>query len=226
MSAALILVVIYGVSSICDNYRLGRALCSDTIRMDADIRDLVDIIDYTQNQFARSRTGMDGVNRDPFDGAIHSAKLLFGVSDPFREGVTTKWYQQIAKIFYRTQMSHDKGFENTFRKGDIDIFQDKLVDLSNMLIGFYTYYNQIPEWKRYLISWKDAQDRLSDQAITILEGPPVLNAQKFDRTKFVLYSISAYRPAAWPETGNHSLKGRGAWRFDFPPAARYTYLFS
>lgn len=114
-------------------------------------------------------------------------------------------------------MSHDKGFENTFRKGDIDIFQDKLVDLSNMLIGFYTYYNQIPEWKRYLISWKDTQDRLSDQAVTILEGPPVLNAQKFDRTKFVFYSISAYRPAAWPETGHHSLKGRGAWRFDFPP---------
>lgn len=164
-SVVLVLALIYGVYSIHNNYRLGDQLHLGATKMVSQIITLVSAIDYTQKEFAQS----DCVDRSGFDIAILSAKLKFGDLDkPFLNEVTDEWYNEIIKFYNQTQTSNYEDFENTFRNEEIYIFRDKLVELSNILMDFYTDYAQTPEWKLYFISWKDAQIRLSDQARMIL----------------------------------------------------------
>ena len=162
-SVVFILFILVLVSSVRDNYRFGLNLYYEAIEMAAQTQELADSIDLLEKEFEKPGIGADDVNRDPFDSAIYSVRLRFGIENlPFLDEVRAEWSNQFTEFYRQTQSN--EGLENTFHNEEIYIFRDQLKNLTNILADFYNGYVQIPHWERYFVPWNNVRNSLSEQA--------------------------------------------------------------
>lgn len=160
----VVLVLSYGVYSVFqNNYRLGSDLYNAVNRAWIQSYNIVDSIDSLEQELEDPDGSTAIIDRHYFDESIQSVYFHFGfgVNMPFLEEVSLKWYARFTEIYQQTRSNEE--LQAMFSNGEMKIFRDQVNHMVQALADFSNSYQQMSDWERHWISWKNAQESLSEQ---------------------------------------------------------------
>ena len=161
----LVLLCGWAIGSIHNNYQHGRELDYVLERLSWQCTDLAESID-------RLKSELDKGNNDySFLNTYYNAMLMFyswfGYEDmPFLEDVREEWTAQFANLRQQA-LRGDEHVRNIFTDDEkfkeVAHLRDQLYKMVDAVDDFRERYEQMSEWERYFVSWKDEQKILNEK---------------------------------------------------------------
>ena len=162
----LVLLCGWGIRSFYDNYRFGHELYITVNRMSTPSYLLARAIDHLENEFEKMENEYQGDDRHAFDTAMFKIRYQFDYDGmPLLEDVCAEWRDQFEELYQQTKSNEGLAYIFTDEKkfNEIANLRDQLYDLVEVFEDFRESYNQMSEWERYFVSWKDEQKILSEK---------------------------------------------------------------
>ena len=168
--ALALLALSYGaLSSLRSNYKLGQELYHSSNDALHQVSNLMESIDYLEQQFEDPNQNADDVDRYFFDESIRTIRWNFGYENmPLLDEVRLEWIHRFEEIY--EQARSNETLQAMFDRGEHQLLQEQFTQLANLLTDFTDHYRDLPSRQHYLTSWSDIRERLSEQAGMVLEG--------------------------------------------------------
>lgn len=162
--ALAVLAISYGaVSSLRSNYMLGQELYRSSNDLLHQVSNLIESIDYLDQQFKDPNQSADDVDRYYFDESIRTIRWNFGYENmPLLDEVRLEWIHRFEEIY--EQARSDEDLQAMSERGEQKLLLVQLTQLANVLSDITDGYWDLPSWKHYLTSWDDMRDSMSTQA--------------------------------------------------------------
>lgn len=162
--ALALLAISYGVlSSLRSNYKLGQELYLSSNDVLHQVSNLMESIDYLEQQFEDPNQSADDVDRYFFDESIRTIRWNFGYENmPLLDEVRLEWIHRFEEIY--EQARSNETLQAMFDRGEQKLLQEQLTQLANVLTDITDSYWDLPSWKHYLTSWSNVRDSMSGQA--------------------------------------------------------------
>ena len=160
------LVSLYGIHLIKDNYRFGLELYSAVNKMSVQSMNLAYGIGYLEKEFANADWKNDNISSHAFDSALLSVRSSFGYENmPLLDDVRIRWIERFEELFRQTVNKDIDALERVFAReaDEMSDLRKKLENMTNCFIDFRERYNQMSEWERYFVSWRNEQKILNDK---------------------------------------------------------------
>lgn len=163
-----VLAISYGaVSWLRSNYMLGQELYRSSNEVLHQVSNLMESIDYLDQQFKDPNQSADDVDRYFFDESIRTIRWNFGYENiPILDEVRIPWIHRFEEIY--EQALSDETLKTMFDNGEHKRLQAQLKNLAEILTAFCDSYSELPTWKHYLTSWNDVRTSMSEQAESAL----------------------------------------------------------
>ena len=159
-----VILPIYGMHLIENNYRLGRKLYDAVCTASVQSHLLDDSISFLKGEFAKADNEQAEVNRHSFDFAIAGFRSGFGYDNmPILDDVRVELIDRFEELYHQT--FHDEGLKKLFTEepDKVDGLQYTLRVMTDCFVDFRDRYIQMPRWKWYFGSWKNERKILTDQ---------------------------------------------------------------
>lgn len=134
--------------------------------MSAQSSSLADGIGYLEKEFANTDRKNDDVSSHSFDSALLLVQSSFGYEDmPLLDDVRSRWIARFEELFHQTVNKDINDLEKVFVKeaDEISDLRKQLENMTKCFTDFREKYNQMSEWKRYFVSWRNEQRILNDK---------------------------------------------------------------
>ena len=166
ITTIIVIASLYGIYSIRNNRQLGRELYMSVNRMSVQSRSLADAIGDLQNAFANPDIENDRIYTHPFDSALMDVRSYFGYKDmPLFQDVRSGYASRFEKLWQQVANRDIDQLEKLFTKqaDELSDLRDHLDNMTMCFVDFSERYNQMSEWERYFVSWKNEQRILNDK---------------------------------------------------------------
>ena len=164
ISFCVIVVVLLCVTYfVYDNYRLGQEMYTAVLDLSSQSKNLADSIAYLEKE-SENADGIQNVNRQSFDFAIHSLHSSFGYENmPLLENVRIAWIERFEELWQQT-LGDVEAIERLFTEESQEMIELKkqLDKMTDCFINFSENYNEMSVWERCFTSWKNERKLLSD----------------------------------------------------------------
>ena len=168
LAVIAILVLLYGASSLKKNYRLGQEIYDGANTLSCQTMELARRIGLLADEFEKTEIDPDKVAScsSAFHAALFPLRMYFVYDNiPILNDVRREWVERFEKLYQQTSLDDD--LEQTFadyeKREQMHILKNQLESLTYHLMEFSDMYNQIPEWKRYFVSWEKERKILSEE---------------------------------------------------------------
>lgn len=166
ITTIITVALLYGIYSIRDNRQFGRELYSAVNSMSVQSRSLADGIGYLEKAFADPDWKNKNISSHSFDNAMISVWSSFGYEDmPLLEDVRSGWLARFRELWNQIVNKDMDELEKVFLE-EADEISDLRMQLENMTMCFIDFrerYNQMSEWERYFVSWRNEQKVLNEK---------------------------------------------------------------
>lgn len=165
ITTIIILVLLNGIQLFRENRHFGSQLYRAVNRTEHQSRLLSETIGYLEESFSDPYWENRKVPTSAFESAIQDVYLHFGGGMPLLREVSDEWYAQFKEIYEQIVNKGPDAARNLFLE-KMDEFSDLRIQLENMtnyLCEFRERYDQMSEWERYFVSWKEEQKILSEK---------------------------------------------------------------
>lgn len=160
-------VIICGVSSVRNNYRLGRDIYYSALDMSVQSRGLADSIGYLLEEIENLDENNEGISTHSFEQAIVDVHLHFGhVAVPLTEEVHLEWIKVFDDIFQHRVVNKSSEYIVKIIEEEADKWTELKNQLENMAQCFEEFceqYDQMSNLERGFTSWESVQKTLSDR---------------------------------------------------------------
>ena len=164
-----LLLLQQGIHMAKENYRLGNDMHRAALNTAGHCFELADSIDFMQKRFENGEVDDLENTSISFDCAVVRCRSDFCYDDlPVLNEVLSGYTRQIEDIFH--QIVNDPGnkrliklFTDEKKSSDLAVFKEQLEVMYETLTDFCDRYNEIPNWKRYFVSWKDEREALTEK---------------------------------------------------------------
>lgn len=164
ISICIVAVVLLCVTYfVYDNYRLGQELYTAVSSLSIQSKNLADSIAYLEKGF-EDVNGIQNVNRQSFDFAIHSLHSSFGYENmPLLENVRIAWIERFEELWQQTHGDVEV-LERLFTEESQEMTELKkqLDKMTDCFVNFSENYNEMSVWERCFTSWKNERKLLSN----------------------------------------------------------------
>ena len=165
----IILVVILALHSgsraIKDNYQLGLDLYIGAGTVACQSENFARSIGYLLKEFEQPDVDPADVNAWPFEHALVDIRYFnIPILDDVRSDYgkrTDAIYKQIVNSSENKKLA--KLFTNEEKREELAGLQSQFELVRDVLIDFRESFEEIPNWKRYFVSWKNVQEDLSEK---------------------------------------------------------------
>lgn len=166
ITTIIALVSLYGIHLFRENRQFGRELYNSVNKMSIQSRLLANAIGYLEKGFADPDWRNKGLSDSSFGNAMISVTSSFGYEDmPLLEDVRSGWSARFTKLWNQIVNKDMDELEKVFLE-EADEISNLRIQLENMTKCFRDFgerYNQMSEWERYFVSWKDEQKILNEK---------------------------------------------------------------
>ena len=165
ITTVIILASLYGVHLLRENRHFGSQLYWAVNRTEHQSRLLSETIGYLEESFSDPYWENRKVPTSAFESAIQDVYLHFGGGMPLLREVSDEWYAQFKEIYEQIVNKGPYAAKKVFlEKGDeLSDLKIQLENMTNCLCEFREGYDQLSEWERYVVSWKEEQSILSEK---------------------------------------------------------------
>lgn len=161
----VVLVLHFGIGAIKDNYRLGLELYKGAGEVAYQSENFARSIDYLLKEFEQADVDPADVNAWPFEHALFEIRYFnIPILDEVRSGYgkrTDDIFKQIVNSSENKKLA--KLFTNEEKRKELAGFQTQFELVRDALVDFRERYDEVPNWKRYFVSWKNERDILSEK---------------------------------------------------------------
>lgn len=154
-----------GSRAIKDNYQLGLELyiCAGEVACQSE--NFARSIGYLLKEFEQPDVDPADVNAWPFEYALVDIRYF---NIPILDDVRSDYWERMDAIFKQIVNSSEnkklaKLFTNEEKREKLAGFQSQFELVRDVLIDFRESFEEIPNWKRYFVSWKNVQEDLSEK---------------------------------------------------------------
>jgi hypothetical protein len=165
ITTVIILASLYGVHLLRENRHFGSQLYWAVNRTEHQSRALSESISYVEERLAEPDGSNQAINTHSFESAIVDVYLHFGGDMPLIREVSDEWYAQFKEIYEQIVNKGPYAAKKVFlEKGDeLSDLKIQLENMTNCLCEFREGYDQLSEWERHVVSWKEEQSILSEK---------------------------------------------------------------
>lgn len=160
-----LLLLQQGIHMAKDNYRLGFDLYLGAGEVACQSENFARSIGYLLKEFEQPDVDPAAINAWPFEHALVDIRY-FNV--PILDDVRSDYWKRTDVIFKQIVNSSEnkklaKLFTNEEKRKELAGFQSQFELVRDVLIDFRESFEEIPNWKRYFVSWKNVQEDLSEK---------------------------------------------------------------
>ena len=121
--------------------------------------------EYLEEKFADPDWRNKGIYTSAFESAIQDVYLHFGGDMPLIRQVSDEWYARFKEIYEQIVNKGPYAAKKVFlEKGDeLSDLKIQLENMTKCCTEFRERYEQLSEWERYFVSWKEEQKILSEK---------------------------------------------------------------
>ncbi len=165
----VIIVLVFGVYAIYDNYRFGKELFLSNNQLLLTCDTLSGSIQGMQEEFQKTDVDPLNVSRDFFDTVLSEARMRFLYEDAcLSYDVRLQYIVKIQEIQHeigsdRRNTCLARFFFDDEKMEDLTAFKKQLEFMYEVLSDFGEQYNAMPKWKRYFVSWKGEREALTEK---------------------------------------------------------------
>ena len=164
-----LLLLQQGIHMAKDNYQLGSDIYWSAQRTAGLCLELAESIDFMQKRIDNREIDDLEYTSISFDNIVVRCRREFGGDNvPILNEVMPVYWGRIDDIFF--QIVNDSGNERLIdlftdgkKSSDLAIFKEQLEVMYETLTDFCDRYNEIPNWKRYFVSWKGEREELTQK---------------------------------------------------------------
>lgn len=165
----LALVLFHGVYLIRENYRLGQEMYTAVNDMSVHSYQIAYNIGYLEEKFESGDIDDIASHTHGFENAILEVHSCFGYDDiPILEDVRSEYIDRFEEIFRQIANDYDykrlkQLFTDAEKSEDLDALKNKLEIMTDAFTDFRDRYNAMSERERYLTSWSEEREILSEK---------------------------------------------------------------
>ena len=165
ITTIIILALLTRIQLFRENRQFGSELYRTVCRMEHQSRTLSESIAYLEEKFADPDWRNKGIYTSAFESAIQDVYLHFGGDMPLIRQVSDEWYARFKEIYEQIVNKGPYAAKKVFlEKGDeLSDLKIQLENMTKCCTEFRERYEQLSEWERYFVSWKEEQKILSER---------------------------------------------------------------
>jgi hypothetical protein len=165
ITTIIILASLYGIQLFRENRQFGNELYWAVNKTEFQSRSLAESIAYLEDRFADPDWRNQRIITHSFENAIQDVYLHFGGDIPLLKEVSDEWYARFKQIYEQIVNKDINALEKLFLEdgSELSDLKNQLDNMTNCLFEFRERYDQLAEWERYLVSWKQEQIILSEK---------------------------------------------------------------
>lgn len=167
-----VLAVCAGIGVLKQNYRFGSELYGQASGLSAKLDSLATSIDQTVREFEKNGfdpAGVDTVAIWYFEFSLNEIRYGFGYEDmPILDEVRLDYIERAQKIYDESEINSGNQklarlLSDETKRNELIGLKSQLVLARDALLDFCDRYNEIPNWKRYFVSWKGEREVLTEK---------------------------------------------------------------
>ncbi len=165
ITTIITLASIYWIHLFRENRHFGSKLYWTVSRTELQSRALLESIDYVEERLAEPDWINQAINTQSFESAIVDVYLHFGGDMPLIREVSDEWYARFKEIYEQIVNKGPYAAKKVFleKADELSDLKIQLENMTNCLREFRERYDQMSEWERYFVSWKEEQKILSEK---------------------------------------------------------------
>ena len=165
ITTIITLASLYGIYLIRENHQFGRELYYAVNRTELQSRALSESIGFLEQRFADPDWRNKDITTHSFEAAIQDVYLHFGGDMPLMREVSDEWYARFKEIYEQIVNKGPYAAEKVFleKADELSDLRIQLENMTNCLCEFRERYDQLSEWERYFVFWKEEQKILSEK---------------------------------------------------------------
>lgn len=170
----IILVVVlalhFGISAFKNQYQFGSDLYWQANELLSKLDSLATSIDQVLREFEKADfdpASADTVATWYFEFSLNEVRYDFGYEDmPILDEVRLDYIDRVQEIYGQIGNDNEKLaklLEDEEKRNELISFKTQLELARDALLDFRDRYEEIPNWKRYFVSWKNERERLTEK---------------------------------------------------------------